>query len=63
MERFKIDVEVKTTVEMTDEDIGEGIEVGSIGIVNSEPSDNEELVGVFINNCHHYLPQWVLEVV
>lgn len=54
--------EVKTTVYMSPEDVGEEIPVGSIGVVTSVPKDKEELVGVEINGSLHYLPQDVIEV-
>ena len=52
--------EVETTVYMSAEDVGEEIKVGTIGTICSEPSDDEELVGVTINGSLHYLPQDVL---
>lgn len=62
-ESFIINANIKTTVYMSVEDVGEDIPVGTNGYVISEPSDEEELVGVTINGYMHYLPQDVLEVV
>lgn len=64
-EKFKEGVKVKTTVFMSTEDIGgdEDIQVGTPGVVDSEPNDNEQLVGVVIKGSLHYLPQDVLEVI
>ena len=63
--KFREGVKVETTVFMSTEDIGgdEDIEAGTIGIVLSEPSDEEDLVLVEIKGNRHYLPQNVLEVV
>ena len=63
MKTFKLESKVQTTVNMTTEDVGENIEIGTVGTVLSEPSDDEELVMVVINNSIHYLPQDVLEVI
>ena len=52
---------VTTTIEMTVEDVGDDISVGTEGVVFTEPSDAEELVGVSINNSMQYLPQSVFE--
>jgi len=62
---FKEGSQVKTTVFMSTEDIGgdEDIEVGTIGVVMTEPMDDEQLVQVQLNGSMHYLPQDVLEVV
>lgn len=62
-ESFKRRENIKTTVYMSVEDVGEDIPIGTDGIVFAEPSDEEELVGVIINGSHHYLPQDVLEIV
>jgi len=59
---FKIGSKVKTNVVMTDDDIGEAIPLGSVGVVRSEPTDEEELVFVHINETNHYLPQDVLDI-
>ena len=61
-EDFKIDIPVETTVYMSEDDVGEEITVGTVGTVFSEPSDDEELVGVVMNGAIHYLPQDVLEI-
>lgn len=59
---FTMNANVKTTVYMSVEDAGEEIEEGTDGFVFSEPSDEEELVGVIMNGSYHYFPQDVLEV-
>ncbi len=61
--KFGEGVKVKTTVYMSAEDVGEEIKEGTEGVVFASPDDSEQLVGVVINNAHHYLPQDVLEVV
>lgn len=63
-EDFKEGMKVKTTIFMSTEDIGgdEDIEVGTIGVVDSEPNDDEQLVDVIINGTLHRLPQDVLEI-
>ncbi len=60
--KFKEEKKVKTTVYMSVEDVGADIPVGTTGVVESEPKDNEELVAVMILGSLHFLPQDVLEV-
>ena len=61
---FKEGVEVRTTVFMSSEDTGdEEVKMGTKGVVFSEPSDDEELVGVSMNGSLMYLPQNVLTTV
>jgi|AntRauTorcE11897_2_1112592.scaffolds.fasta_scaffold216213_1 hypothetical protein len=61
--KFEVEDTVKTTVYMSEDDIGEEIKVGTKGIVVTEPVDDEQLVGIVIGGTLHYLPQDVLEVV
>ena len=60
---FKEGNKVETTVYMSTEDVGIEIEVGTIGTIFLEPSDDEELVGVIIRDSLNYLPQYVLNCI
>jgi hypothetical protein len=60
---FRENTKVKTTVYMSVEDVGIDIPIGTDGIVQHEPSDDEELLCVVIDGSLNYLPQDVFEVV
>lgn len=59
--KFKIEDVVKTTVYMSEEDIGEEVQVGTQCTIVTEPVDDEQPVGVSLNGPLHYLPQDALE--
>jgi hypothetical protein len=54
---------VKTTMDLTVDDVGMDIPEGTEGYIFYEPRDAEDLVGVEIDGYFNYLPQSVLEVV
>lgn len=61
MSKFKEGNKLKTTVYMSVEDVGQDIPIGSEATVFAEPSDNEDLVGVFIDGTLNYSPQYVFK--
>lgn len=68
-QQFTFGKSVRTNVEITTEDIGIDIKIGSECSVFSEPSDNEELVGVSLpipeypHYCIIYLHQADLDII
>jgi hypothetical protein len=54
---------VKTTIDLSIDDVGEDIPEGTEGYIFSEPSDKDDLVGVDIKGTLYYFPQNILEVV
>ena len=62
--KFKEGTLVKTNMFISAEDYGgeENIDAGTKGEVYSEPDDEEELVGVIIDDVLYYLPQSSLDI-
>ena len=61
--KFKEETVIITNVFMSTEDIGgdEDVKVGTIGVVFHEPSDDEDSVGVIMNNSRYYISQHAIE--